>query len=202
MFNLIPAPVRRAALALALAATSGLAAAGTIHVDLDTSSFGGGNGYLDMQLGMSAGPVVTARVSSLSGFDTSSLADGWGYTLDNGAYTLRSDVLNDLFHAVHFGGMLGFDLTLSSDADVDGHVTNFLVSAFDGSGVNPVGVFDPFNLSLANIAWTPAAAQGGEGSIAVTATDPGVAAVPEPGVWLLMAAGALGMAFTRRRRVH
>lgn len=202
MFTLIPFSVRRAALALALAMTSGLAAAGAIHVNLDTSAFGGGNGYLDMQLSTGDGPVVTAQVSNLSGFDTSSLADGWGYTLDHGVYTLRSDTLNDLFHAVNFGGALGFDLTLSSDFDVDGHVTNFLVAAFDSGGVNPVGVFDPVNLSLANIAWTPAATQGGQGGITVTATDPGVATVPEPGAWLLMAAGALGMALSRRRRVH
>lgn len=200
MFNQIHSLVRRATLALALAVSSGLAAAGTIHVNVNTSGFGGGDGFLDLQLSAGPGPLVTATVSNLTGFDTSSLVDGWGYTLENGAYTLRSDAVNDLFHAVTFDHALGFDLTFSSGVDASSPVSSFLVSAFGSDGVTPVGNYDPFTGSLANITWTPAATQGGQGSIAVGVSDPGaVSVVPEPGVWLLMGTGALAMALVRRR---
>jgi hypothetical protein len=201
MFNHIHTFVRRATLALALAVTSGLAAAGTIHVNVDTTVFGLDNGFLDLQLSAGDGPLVTATVSHLTGFDSASLVDGLHYTLNNGAFTLRSDEVNDLFFGVPFSGVLGFDLTLSSDADPAGHVSSFLVSAFAADGVTPVGEYDPFTGSLAGITWTPAAVEGGQGSIGTGISDPGaVATVPEPGAWLLMGAGALGMALARRRR--
>lgn len=184
---------RKAALGLALAAASSFAAAGTIHVSVDTSGFGTDTGYFDVMMSASGGvPLATATISNLTGFDTSSLVvdQSYGFDLVGNNYVLRNDTPNDLFSAVNFGGVLGFDLTFAGDYDpLTSYISHVLVSAFD-SDYLPLGDFDPRSGALAEFTWTPAATQGGQGSSAT---------VPEPGVWLLMAAGMIGMALSRRR---
>ena len=75
------------ALALMLAAGAGAASAGTIHVAIDTATFGAATGYVDMQLSASSGvPLATALVSNMVGFDSSAFIESWGVTPVAGGY--------------------------------------------------------------------------------------------------------------------
>lgn len=184
---------RRAALAVALAATSGLASAGAIHVAIDTSQFGTNTGYLDMVMSASAGvPLATATISNLSGIAIANRdAFSFGFDLVGDTYVFRNDTANYLSHAVDFGGTLSFDLTFAGDYDpVTSYISHFAVTAFD-SAFQPLGKFDPATFALAEYTWTPSPVQGGQGSAGT---------VPEPGALLLMGVGVAGMLVARRRR--
>lgn len=194
--------LRRSALAMTLAAASSMASAGTVHVAIDTSSFGPSSGYLDMQLSASSGvPLATALVSNMVGFDSSDFIDFFGVTPVAGGYLFRNDTSNDLFHAVNFGGVLSFDLTFAGDVDPNtSYESQFLVSAFD-EAYAALGHFDPENLALAAFSWTPSVTAGVEGSIGVILSDPGaVTVVPEPSDWLLTGIGLGAMGLVLRRR--
>jgi hypothetical protein len=199
----------RAALALALAAATGLAAAATIHVQIDTSRFGASGGYLDMQLSATSGvPLATALVTNLSGFDPAGSLDQWGVTGTSGGYLFRNDTANDFFRGVSFGGPLSFDLTFDGAPDpLRRYVSRFVVSAFD-DGYGLLGTYDQASGALATFSWTPALTAGADGVVGVTLSDaaavrvgaaPTVSAVPEPGTWLLMGAGCVGAFMARRR---
>lgn len=193
--------LRRAALAVALAAGAGLASAGTVRVAIDTATFGAPSGYLDMQLSASSGvPLATALVSNMVGFDSSAFIDAFGVTPVAGGYLFRNDTSNDLFHAVSFGGILSFDLTFAGEPDpLTSYQSRFLVSAFDDNIV-PMGEYDPVTGGLAEFTWTPALGAGGVASIAIDVADANVTVVSEPSDVLLMGAGLAAMALIRRRR--
>ncbi|GAB2873121.1 hypothetical protein GCM10027277_47990 [Pseudoduganella ginsengisoli] len=194
MFNAFVSFARRAALAVALAATSGLAAAGTMHVSIDTSTFGTDTGYLDMYLSATTGvPLATATISNLSGFDKAGRDDSasYGFVENAGGYVLSNDTLNYLSHAVNFGSPLAFDVTFAGDYDKDiSYVSHLFISAFD-SDFLPLGDYDPRTGALLDLTWTPSQTPGGQGSVGT---------VPEPGAWLLMGTGIAGMLVARRRR--
>jgi len=194
MFNTFMTFVRRAALAAALAAFSGLAAAGTIHVSIDTSVFDTDSGYLDMYMSATTGvPLATATISNISGFDKSNLdVDfSYGFTDTAAGYLLSNDTLNYLSHAVGFGGALSFDVTFAGDHDpVTTYVSHLFVSVFD-SDFLPLGHYDPRTGAMLDLTWTPSPVEGGQGSVGT---------VPEPGALLLMGIGATGMLVARRRR--
>jgi hypothetical protein len=199
--QLVTTFLRQAALALALAAASNLAAAGQIHVTLDTGSFGITDGYIDMQLSAAGGvPLANALVSDLSGFDPETYVDSWGVTPSGNGYLFRNDLANDLFQAARLGGILSFDLSFAGDYDpATRYVSHFVVSAYDAGG-NPLGAYDPFTGALADFSWTPALAAGSDGTIGVHISDTDVVGVvPEPANALLVAAGLLALAITRRR---
>lgn len=198
----ISTALRRMVLALSLAACSSLASAAVIHVAVDTGTFGAATGYLDLQLTTSAGPLTTALVSNMAGFDPSAYIDAVGVTHTAGGYLFRSDTFGDLFHAVNFGGVLSFDLTFASLADPLGQYRSlFLVSAFDDA-FSLLGNADPFRGSLAAFTWTPAATSGIDGSLEVSISDPAVTFIPEPSGVLLAATGLAAIAFVLRRRAR
>jgi hypothetical protein len=194
--------LRRAALAVTLAAASSMASAGIIHVEVDTSGFEAPSGYLDMQLSASGGvPLATVLVSNMVGFDPLAIIDSWGVTSLGGGYQFRNDTANDLFHAVTFGGLLAFDLTFAGDHDpLTRYVSHFAVSAFD-EAFAPLGKFDPLRGSLAEFSWTPALTTGIDGDIGVSITDDAVTFVPEPSGVLLAGIGLAAIALVLRRRV-
>lgn len=194
--------LRGLALAAALA-SSGVAAAATVHVAIDTASFGASSGYLDMQLSASSGvPLATATISNMAGFDSSAYIDSWGVTGLGGGYQFRNDTANDLYHAVTFGGVLSFDLTFAGAPDPwTSYVSHFVLSAYD-AGNAPLGSYDPVSGALADFSWTPARNAQGTGTIGVSLSDARVSTVPEPAAWLQLGTGlALLMAGALRRGI-
>jgi hypothetical protein len=200
--------LRRAVMALALAACAGLAsAAGTLHVELDTSGFGS-DGWIDMQ--MIGSPLSTlssiASVSDLVGFGSGagayfdnvsgSAAAGFRFG-DAGSYS-------DLFHAVNFSsGKISFNVSFSGDADPTGQYGSvFTVALFGADQTTLLGNSGNVDGSLLHLNWTPSTTVGGQGGAAAEVFAPGVqvaASVPEPSTWLMLGAG-LGLIGLARRR--
>ena len=190
--------LRRVALAAALAAASSMASASVIHVTVDSSNFGAATGYLDMQLGTGDGPLVTALVDNMLGFDSNAFVDAFGVTAVPGGYLFRNDTVSDLFLAVAFGSLLSFDLTFESAADPLGlHQTDFVLAAYDEAFAL---LGNTQNGALADFKWTPAVTANVDGNIGVSIADAAVTYVPEPADSLLMGAGLGLMALVLRRR--
>lgn len=202
--------LRRALMALAFAACAGMAsAAGTLHVELDTSSFGS-DGWIDLQLnGSPLSTVATyADIGGITGFGSGAGAQlsnvtgtaAGGFRMENvaGGY-------NDLFHAVDFSsGKVSFNISFSGDADPSGQYGSvFAVSLFGADQVTLLGSSSNIDGSLLHLNWTPAAVLGGQGSVGSEIYDTAavsVSAVPEPSTWLMLGAG-LGLIGWARRRV-
>ncbi|MES2116860.1 MAG: NF038129 family PEP-CTERM protein [Pseudomonadota bacterium] len=198
--------LRRGALALALTAAAGLASAQSMHVVLDTSSFGS-NGWLDLQFNPASVPAVSASalVDHLAGFDGAVAPQLTGdvQAQAGGAFLFgNSTDWNDLFHAVHFGGQVSFDVSFSGLADPSPAAipSLFSVSLYGADGVTQLGHPDA-NGSLLSLSWNPVAS--GAGQVGVTVTDAGVAGVspvPEPSAWLMLGAGLALLGMAKRRR--
>ena len=199
------ASLRRALLALALGACASLAsAASTFHVELDTSSFAS-TGWIDMQFnpGSPSSPLAQALLSGFTGFGDPGTAQPSGNASGSlaGGYTfVNNDAggLNGLFHAVNFGGKIGFDVTFSGAADPGaGFGSAFSVALYNQAQDALLGTNDPSG-SLVLLNWTPA------GTVVPTmlnnTINTSVTAVPEAQAWLMLGAGLALLGGVARRR--
>lgn len=198
--------LRRCALALALMAAAGLASAQSMHVVLDTSGLGSSSGWLDLQFNPASVPAVAASalVDHLSGFDGASAPqlNGGVQAQAGGFLFANSTDWNDLFHAVHLGGQVSFDVSFNGlpDPSPAAIPSLFSVSLYGADGVSQLGHPDA-NGSLLSLSWNPAAS--GAGQVGVSVVDAGVAsvsAVPEPSAWLMLGAGLALLGVAQRRR--
>jgi hypothetical protein len=202
------ASLRRALLALALGACASLAsAASTFHVELDTSSFAS-TGWIDMQFnpGGASSPLAQVSLSGFTGFGDSSTAQLVGNAGGSlaGGYTFVNDDaggVNGLFHAVDFGGKIGFDVTFCGAADPGaGFGSAFYVALYNQAQDALLGTNDPTG-ALVLLNWTPA------GAVVPTMLNntigtsvSAVSAVPEAETWLMLGAGLALVGGVARRR--
>ena len=202
--NVFPT-LRRGALALALTAVASLASAQSMHVVLDTSGLSANSsGWLDLQFNPASVPAVAASalVDHLSGFDGASAPqlNGGVQAQAGGFLFANSTDWNDLFHAVHLGGKVSFDVSFSGlpDPSPAAIPSLFSVSLYGADGVTQLGHPD-INGSLLSLSWNPAAS--GAGQVGVAVVDAGVASVspvPEPSAWLMLGAGLALLGLARR----
>lgn len=186
------------AMALSLGAGAAMAAPVSYHVTLDTSAFTG-DGYLDLSFGGidGAAGAATALVSNVTGALTST-TDVIGAV--NGDLTTTASFNNafygDLAQLVHFGGVFGFDVLF--DFANTGTGSSFALSLLDTSFDSLLGT----NFAAAIYLTPGSGASFVTFSPFATVTAIDVAAVPEPGQWLLMLTGLLLLAAMARRRTR
>lgn len=205
MFNLHN--LRRAAMALLLAACSGLAAAaGTLTIELDTTGYGS-HGWIDISLNNTPTGAVTtyADLGNFVNFGSSEGAElsnvtgslAQGFRIENvyGGY-------NDLFHAVNFGGKVSFTVSFSGDADPSGLYGSTLSVALYGADLAPLGNSNSADGALLHVNWTPALTVGGQGGAVGEVLAPGVtiSPVPEAGTWAMLLGGLALLGLVQRRR--
>jgi len=202
------ASLRRALLALALGACASLAsAASTFHVELDTLSLPS-TGWIELMFnpGGATSPLAQVSLTGFTGFGDSSTAELTGNasgSLAAGYTFVNNDVggWNGLFHAVDFGGKIGFNVSFSGAADPGaGAASVFSVALYNQAQDALLGTNDSTG-ALVLLNWTP------EGTVVPTMLNntigtsvSAVSAVPEAQTWLMLGAGLALLGGVARRR--
>jgi hypothetical protein len=185
-------------LAAVLLAAAGASAAGTIyHVDIDTTSLGSGNAYLELSFlalggAADASAAITqfAGAASGAGAGTGSVAGSLPGTL---VFT-SADGGGDFVQAITLGGIFSFDVSFAFDAGDIGSA--FSWALFDDSQ------YLGLDGALGTIGLFPDAAPGQQFVVTADNAFSSVNAVPEPDgvVLLLTGIGAMLLACRRARR--
>lgn len=204
--------LRHAALALALSACASLASAASVfQIEIDTSSLvaaNGNTGWIDLQFNPGNGGTPYAQVSlwNFVGFGDAASAQVAGNVSGSlaGGYVIGNNDAsgyNDLFHAVNFGGKVGFTVSFSGDLDpaAAGLGSAFSLSLLNNDTFAPLGTTD-FGGALVVLNWN---SLGNVTASALTnEIGTSVSAVPEAETWLMLGAGlALVGGLARRRRL-
>ncbi|MBW8897745.1 MAG: NF038129 family PEP-CTERM protein [Massilia sp.] len=169
-------------------------AAPVYHVDIDTSTLGGGTAYLGLDfLGVGGAAPASATVSHLAG-DLLGAPEATGAVTGSPPDELRftSDAGGgDWYQAIQLGGHFTFDVGFLLGDGNDG--TTFSWSLFDDTHYLGVGG------DLGSIALHPDAPDGQRLSFTPDNAFSLVRAVPEPSTPLLVALAGIGLVFVRRR---
>lgn len=208
MFKPALTSLRRAALVLALSACTSLASAASVfQIELDTSTLvaaNGNTGWIDLQFNPGNGgtPYAQALLTNFFGFGDPTAVETAGNVSGSlaGGYVIGNDDAggyNDLFHAVNFGGKVGFTVTFSGDLDpsLSGLGSAFAVSLFDSSKTVALGTAGD---ALVVLNWTSLG--GATASPLANQIGTSVSAVPEPQTWLMLGAGLALLGGMARRR--
>lgn len=210
---------RRSLLSLALATSTGLASAETLHIEVDTKNLGslGSTGWIDlsfMSYNAKATPA-TATLFDFVGFDsginaqtsgdvTGSLASGFNLSnLGLGA---------DLFHSVGLGGKVSFnvDFTGTVDAAVNRVRSTLSVALYGADQTTLLGNGDAASGALVQLYWLPSSGGATPGTVTYQVFDTVASVgapmqaspVPEPSAWLTMGVGLGLVALARRRKIN
>ncbi len=222
MNNKLHAKIGRVFLTAVLAMSAGLASADTLHVEIDTSSFGN-KGWMDLLFNPSDAnsALTTAHLYDFVGFDAVGGAEtaggvsgslATGYTLDN----LNSG--SELFHSMNFGGKVSFnvDFTGAVGSAINRSLSTLAVALYGADKATLLGSGDPLTGALVQLYWLPPTANA-PGSVTTRVFDsvasvgaplqssplpPQISPVPEPSTWLTMGAGLGLVALARRRKIN
>jgi len=183
----------RAALAFALMAGMGAAWAGpSYHVTLDTSTSGGGDGFLQMDfLTFGIADPLTATLTNLQGAftgtpDLANVASG-----ANGSLTFSNDAFSEFFQSVMLGGLFSFDVSF------DGTPGGLGNTGFTASLLNAAGDYLSFNAVQIGLSTDGTTVS----TSAIASVTPSAATdVPEPAELALVMTGLGLMGLMRRRR--
>ena len=187
----------RALLALSIAVGAPAAMAGPVYtISVDTSSLAGTSGLLDLMfLGLETPNPTFARLSNFSG-------DFFGEPIREGdvAGNVASGVVmgnrtgyNVFDQAVHFGGLLSFDVSFETEYELIGTTLSLALLDMD---FNYLGA-EAHLLAIDVMANTPAVIDVLAPGLVSVAELP-AAEVPEPRDWLLVATGLVLLGATRR----
>jgi hypothetical protein len=184
----------RALLALSIAIGAPAALAGPMYrVSLDTSALAGTVGYLDLGLNgpLDAAPTV-ARLGNFSGaFLEGNMTSGdVGGDVVNGIVLRNGPEWNFFDQLVTFGGLFSFDVEFDLGEGANGSLFSV---AFVDDALNYLGAAGNV-IEMNLVAGQSVELQLVDGAFA------GVAEVPEPGAWLLLASGLFLLVTTRRLR--
>ncbi|WP_313168688.1 NF038129 family PEP-CTERM protein [Massilia oculi] len=184
----------RALLALSIAIGAPAALAGPMYrVSLDTSALAGTVGYLDLGLNgpLDAAPAV-ARLGNFSGaFLEGDMRSGdVGGDVANGIVLRNGPEWNFFDQLVTFGGLFSFEVEFDLGEGANGSLFSV---AFVDDTLNYLGAAGNV-IEMNLVAGQSVELQLVDGAFA------GVAEVPEPGAWLLLASGLFLLVTTRRLR--
>ncbi|NHQ86941.1 PEP-CTERM sorting domain-containing protein [Iodobacter sp. HSC-16F04] len=185
------------ALAGLFLACSSMASAAAYHINLDTSSIDGKDGFIAFGLnGLSDSPFVGALLSQYRGSSLGLIDADNTFNVQGDLNTsLKFDnrLLNQFTQGLIFGKQLQFDVEFTDSRDEFGSGTSFTFAVLDKNYAGILGN-DPYGI-VAQADFIPGAALDFKVNTSLATVTP----VPEPETYALMGLGVLGLALRRKR---